>query len=152
MARIDVSIDIAASRTDVFRLCHDLSRRPEWDERVVKAELITRSPLRRGSLVRIDEGRSGQFKFTWEGEYVSYQLPSSSTVNVIDAAPSSPFKTGAEHWDFSQTAGGTNLTIVWKYEPRGILSRISDTLGGRSATRNAIRRSLANLKTLAEAR
>lgn len=151
MARIEVSIDIAAPRTDVFRFCHNLNHRPEWDERVIGVELITPAPLRRGSLIRIDVGRSGEFQFTWEGEYVSYQLPSSSTVNVIDAAPSSSFKTGTEHWDFSQTANGTHLSIVWEYEPRGILSRIKDTLGGRSATRNAVRHSLDNLKTLVEA-
>ena len=150
MARIEVSIEIAAPRAEVFRACHDLNRRPDWDERVVGAELITPPPLRRASLIRIDVGRSGKFKFTWEGEYVSYQLPSSSTVSVIDAAPSSPFKKGTEHWDFSQTADGTHMTIVWEYEPRGLLSRIGDTLGGRSATRHAIRRSLHNLKTLVE--
>jgi uncharacterized protein YndB with AHSA1/START domain len=150
MARIEVSTDIAAPRAEVFRLSHDLNRRPDWDERVIGVELITPPPLRRTSLIRIDVGRSGKFKFTWEGEYVSYQMPSSSTVSVIDAAPSSPFKKGTEHWDFSQTADGTHMTIVWEYEPRGFLSRISDTLGGRSATRNAIRRSLHNLKTLLE--
>jgi hypothetical protein len=150
MARIEVSVDIAAPRTDVFLFCHNLDRRPEWDDRVVGAELITQAPLRRGSLIRIDAGRSGRFKYTWEAELVNYQLPSSSTMKVIDAAPSSPFKSGTEHWEFSQTADGTHFAIVWEYQPRGILSRISDALGGRSATRIAIRRSLKNIKTSLE--
>jgi hypothetical protein len=151
MARIEASIEIAAPRIDVFRFCHNLDRRSEWDERVVDVEWITPLPVHRGSLIRVDAGRSGRFQFTWEAEYISYQLPSGSTIRVIDAAPSSPFKSGTEDWEFSQTAHGTRFTVVWEYQPRGFFSRISDVLGGRAGTRRAIRRSLDNLKNLIEA-
>lgn len=150
MARIKASIEIAAAAMTVFRFCHDLDRRTAWDERVVGVELITPAPVRRGSLIRIDAGRSGQFLFTWEAEYTSYQLPSGSTLKVIDAAPSSPFKSGTEQWAFSQSSGGTNFTLIWDYQPGGFISRITDALGRRAATRRAIRRSLKNLKTLIE--
>lgn len=151
MARIKASIEIVAAPMTVFRFCHDLSRRLEWDERVVGAELITTPPIRRSSLVRIDAGRSGKFLFTWEGEYTSYQLPSGSTLKVIDVAPSSPFKSGTEKWVLSQSGGGTSFDLTWEYQPKGIISRIADALGRRNATQRAIRRSLKNLKTLIEA-
>ena len=150
MARIQESIEIAAAPMTVFRLCHDLERRPEWDERVVGVETITPPPIRRGSLIRIDAGRAGQFLFTWEAEYTTYQLPSASNLKVIDAAPSSYFKSGSEKWDLSQSGGGTRFTLTWEYQPNGIVARITDALGRRSATRRAIRRSLENLKALAE--
>ena len=50
-----------------------------------------------------------------------------------------------------KTADGTRFTLTWEYQPRGILSRISDALGRRASTRRAIGRSLKNLKTLIEA-
>lgn len=151
MARIEASIEIAASPMKVFRFCHDLSHWPEWDDRVVGVEMITTPPPRRGSLIRIDAGRSGRYRFTWEGEFSNYQMPSGSTLKVLDAAPSSPFKSGTETWQFGQSGGGTRFTIIWEYQARGIISRIMDALGGRGATRRAIRRSLHNAKNLIEA-
>ena len=151
MARIEASIEIAAAPAVVFRVCHDLDRRPEWDERVVSTELITSPPIRRGSLVRIDAGRSGQFLFTWEGEYTHYQWPSGSAVRVLDAAPSSPFKSGTEKWELRQSGDGTHFTLIWEYQPRGFVARLAYALGRRAATRRAIRRSLQNLKRLVEA-
>jgi hypothetical protein len=151
MARIEESIEIAAAPTTVFRFCHDLERRPDWDERVVGVEMLTPAPLRRGSLIRVDAGRAGQFLFSWDAEYTDYQFLSGSTLRVIDAAPSSPFKTGAETWQFSQSSGGTRFTLTWDYQPRGIIARIGDALGRRAATRRAIRRSLSNLQAHFEA-
>ena len=151
MARIEASIEIAAAPTTVFRFCHDLDRRPDWDERVVGVETITPGPVRRGSLIRIDAGRSGRFLFTWDAEYTSYQLPGGSTLKVIDAAPSSPFRSGTETWEFSLSGSGTRFTLTWDYQPRGFIARIADALGRRGATRRAIQRSLENLKALIEA-
>ena len=150
MTRIEASVEIAVAPTTVFRLCHDLDRRLEWDERVVGAEMISPSPVRRGSLIRIDAGRAGQYQFTWDAEYINYQLPSGSTLKVIDAAPSSPFQSGTETWKLDHVSGGTRFTLIWEYQPRGFLGRIADALGRRRATQNAIRRSLANLKALLE--
>jgi ribosome-associated toxin RatA of RatAB toxin-antitoxin module len=151
MPRIEESIQIAAPPTTVFKLCHDLARWPEWDERVVGVELLSPRPVRRGTLVSVDAGRSGQFRFSWDAEYVDFQFPQDLTLRVVDAAPSSPFKTGTEKWRCTAASDGTRFTLTWDYQPRNVLSRILDALGGRVATRRAIQRSLANLKTLAEA-
>jgi uncharacterized protein YndB with AHSA1/START domain len=150
MARIEASIEIAAPPAVVFRFCHDLDRWPEWDERVVGVEPLTGKPIRTGSLIRIDAGRSGQYRFTWDAEYTSYQYPSGSTLKVLDAAPGSPFRSGTETWQFTKTAEGTRFTLIWNYQPRGIIARITDALGRRAGTRRAIQHSLANLQALLE--
>ena len=150
MTRVGASIEIAAAPADVFRFCHDIKRRPEWDVRVVDVEMISSPPIRRGSLVRFDAGRAGQYQFTWEGEVTQYQMPNSSAVEVLDAAPSSPFQTGNETWEFTKTASGTRFVLTWVYHPKGILSRIRDILGGRVGARRAAQRSVKNLKTLLE--
>jgi uncharacterized membrane protein len=152
MPRIEESIEIAAASSTIFRFCHDVDRWPEWDERVMRVELLTSKPIRRGTLLSIDASRSGKYLFSWDAEYTDFQFPQSSTLRVVDAAPSSSFRSGAESWRFSSAGGSTRFTLVWDYQHRGILARITDALGGRSATRRAIRRSLANLKAMVEAR
>jgi hypothetical protein len=146
MARIEASIEIHARPREVFRFCHDLARRPEWDEQVVGVEMVTPPPLRTGTVIRIDAGRDGQFLFTWDAEYIRYYIPTESALRVLDAAPSSPFKTGTLSWRFEQSSRGTLFTVIWDYQPRGFLARIADTLGQRRATQGAIRRSLENVK------
>jgi hypothetical protein len=151
MARIEEQIEVAAAPADVFRFCHDVVRRPEWDERVTHVKLLTSPPVRQGTLLRIDAGRSGKFLFSWDAEYAEFQFPSGSTLRVLDAAPSSPFGAGSERWRFSPVGGGTRFTLVWDYKPRGVLARLADVLGGRASARRAIRHSLANLKDMIEA-
>ena len=151
MARIEESIEIAAAPVTVFKFCHDASRWSEWNERVVGVELLSPKPIRRGTLLSIDAARSGKFVFSWDAEYTEFQFPHNSTLRVINAAPSSPFGTGSESWQFSSTSGGTRFTLVWEYQPRNFIARIADALGRHVATRRDIRRSLANLKALIEA-
>jgi hypothetical protein len=157
MARIEEQIEIAAAPADVFRFCHDVERWSEWDERVVGVELLSGTPVRRGTLIRVDAGRGGRFRFCWDAEFAEFQYPRSSALQVLDAAPSSAFKTGRESREFSSLSSpgggthGTRLTLVWTYEPRGVLHHIADALGGRAATRRVIQRSLVNLKRIIEA-
>ncbi len=154
MARIEGHIEIAAAPAAVFRFCHDVARRPDWDERVMCVELLTPAPVRRGTLLRVDAGRSGKFLFSWDAEYVEFRFPHSSKLQVLDTAPSSPFDAGSESWQFSPVSsmgGGTRFTLVWDYRPRGFLARIADALGRRAEARRAIQRSLANLKAVIEA-
>lgn len=150
MARIEEHIEIAASPASVFRFCHDADKRPRWDERVAHIELLTPKPVRRGTLIRVDTSGSGASLFSWDGEFAAFQFPYSSTVKVLDAAPSSPFKAGSEKWQFSAAGGGTRFTLIWEYEPRNVMARIVNALVRRASTRRAIRRSLANLKAMIE--
>jgi len=152
MPRIEEHMDITAPRSDLFRFCHDVKRRPEWDERIEQMTLLTDTPIRRGTLFRIDARPVRGPIFSWEGEYVDYQYLERSTVRVIDAAPSSHFKAGREEWRFSSSNDGqTQFTLLWEYEVRGFLARILDVLGRRAAIQRAVKQSLVNLKELVEA-
>ncbi|MBS3784177.1 MAG: SRPBCC family protein [Anaerolineae bacterium] len=153
MSRIEEQIEIAAGATSVFRFCHDMDRRPDWDERVSRAKLLTPKPLRRGSVIRFDTRPTVGAVFSWEGEMVEYHFPSSSKVKVVDVAPSSSFVSGSETWRFSSsggTAGITRFTLTWDYQPRGIIGRVVDALFRRASTRHAINQSLKNLKGMME--
>jgi uncharacterized membrane protein len=152
MARIEQQIEIAARPSDVFRFCHDLDRRPEWDERVTRTNVLTPKPIRRGTVIRVDSRPPfGGPVFSWEAEFVEYHYPSSSRLEVVDAAPSSYFVGGSEAWRFVRSGGGTSVDFAWEYQPRGIVGRIADVVR-RSRTRRAISQSLENLKRTLEAR
>lgn len=151
MAKIEQQVHIAASPTTVFRFCHDPEKRAEWDERVAKVKVLTRGPIRTGSLIRVDASQPGGPLFTWDAEYVSFQFPLSSKLRVFDAAPSSPFKSGTEIWRFDAEGGGTRFTLTWDYKPRNWIAAIFDFLWRRRATRRAIQNSLANLESMIEA-
>ena len=153
MPRIETRIHIAAPPSDVFRFCHDLDRRPEWDERVSAIETFSSSGARRGALMSIDACRGGEYVFSWDAELVDYSFPHSSTLRVVSAAPSSPFRAGSEQWTFDRSDeidGGARVTVVWEYELRGILARIADALWRRAGSRRDFRRTLRNLKQAIE--
>jgi hypothetical protein len=150
MPWIEERIEIAAARAEVFRFCHDVNHRSEWDEQIAQIELLTPRPIRSGALLRIDA--KGGNVFTWDAEYVEYHTPLNSKLRVIDVAPSSPFAAGSEmSWAFE--AMGISATRViwgWDYKPHGIIARIVDFLGRRAATERAMKRSLNNLKKIIE--
>jgi hypothetical protein len=150
MPRIEEKIEIAATRVDVFRFCHDLSSWPEWFEQVVHVELLTPAPVRSGTLLRID-GDTGGAIFTWDAEYIGYQMPHGSTLRVLDAASTCPFGVGSElNWQLESAGNTTQFAWSWQYKPHGFWAGITDKLGGRGRTQRAIQRSLTNLKELVE--
>ena len=149
---IEETIDIAAGPADVFRFCHNDKSRSEWDEQVLRIEFLTPPPIRQGTLLRVDaKPASGSTVFSYDAEVVSFQFPMNSRVRVLDTALSSPFGPGSEiGWEFSSVGGGTRVTWTWNYRPRGFFASVRNALGGRAATRRAIRNSLANLKAMIE--
>jgi ribosome-associated toxin RatA of RatAB toxin-antitoxin module len=150
MPRIEERIEIAASSPTIFHLCHDAARRPEWDKRIKRIELITPGPVRQGTLFQVDASTPSGSVFGWEGEFSEFKYPTSATLRVLDAALSSPFKSGVETWRFDSMGDTTRVTVVWDYQTRNVITRIIDAAVGRSATRRSIRHSLANLKAMAE--
>ncbi len=151
MPKIEEQIEISAARADVFRFCHDMTKWSEWAEEVMYVELLTPKPLRAGTLLRIDAQQGHGAIFSWEAEFVNYQMPMGSILQAIDTAPSSPFGVGSQlSWQLESGNGVTQMTWIWDYKPGGFIASIKDVLGGKSSTHKAIKRSLVNLKTLLE--
>jgi len=134
----------------IEEVCHDMDRRPEWDERVSRAEVLTTGPVRRGTVIRFDSDPAVGNVFSWDAEVVHFHYPSSATLEVIDVAPSSSFAGGSETWRFDGSAQSTRLTVVWEYRPKGLIGRLLDFLVGRRANAGALKQSLRNVKTAME--
>jgi hypothetical protein len=113
-------------------------------------KLITSTPIRQGTLFQADATAPSGAIFGWEGEFAELKYPSNAVLRVLDAAPSSPFKSGTETWRFDTTGKTTKVTLTWEYQSRNVIARILDWIGGRAVTRRAIRLGLANLKKMIE--
>ncbi|MFW6157132.1 MAG: SRPBCC family protein, partial [Armatimonadota bacterium] len=128
MPRIEEQIEIEAGATEVFRFCHDVDRRAEWDQRVARAQMLSRPPMRRGTLLRFDTRPAKGAVFTWDAEIVEYHFPSGSKLQVVDVAPSGTFSGASETWRLASSGGTTRFTLVWAYVPRGIVGRLLDAV------------------------
>ncbi len=148
MPIIEETIEIAAPRVNVFKLCQQLNRWPDWNEQVAHVKMISPAPMRSGSWLRIDSKPGRGSVFSWDAELLEIQIPSSLRLRVMDAASSSPFGPGSElTWRLESVGNSTRFTWRWDYKTQGFISNIKDKLGGHSAARRAIRQSLENLKT-----
>jgi hypothetical protein len=83
MPHIEEHIDIAAPPSEVFRFCHDINHRPDWDEQVTRVELLTPPPIRQGTLLRIDARYGGGSVFSWDAEYIGFQSPLAPAVRAV---------------------------------------------------------------------
>jgi len=147
MPIIEETIEITAPRANVFKLCQQLNRWPDWNEQVSHVEMVSPAPLRSGSWLRIDSKPERGGVFSWDAEVVELQMPSGLRLRVMDVAKSSPFAPGSElTWQLEAAGNSTRFTWRWDYQTQGIISSLIDKLGGQSAARRAIRQSLANLK------
>ncbi len=150
MPRLEEQIEISVARPQLFKFCHDAKKRPEWDEQIERMEILSPGPLRQGVLIRVD-ARQGNSVFSWDGEVSTYQFPQRSRMQILDPAKTSPFGRGSEFiWDFDAMGSDTKVTWVWDYKPNGFIARILDALGRQIAIRRTMKRSLANLKEMAE--
>lgn len=147
MPIIEETIEITAPRANVFKLCQQLNRWPDWNEQVSHVEMVSPAPLRSGSWLRIDSKPERGGVFSWDAEVVELQMPSGLRLRVMDVAKSSPFAPGSElTWQLESVGSGTRFTWRWDYQPQGIISKITDKLGGQSAARRTIQQSLENLR------
>jgi uncharacterized membrane protein len=151
MPRIEEQIEVSVARADVFKFCHDVKQRPQWDEQVDNIEILSPGPLRQGTLIRVD-AQQGPAAFSWDAEVATYTFLQSSRVLVLDVANTSPFARGSELiWQFDTVDSGTRMTWIWDYKANGFMARIMDALGRRAATHRTIKRSMATMKKMMEA-
>ena len=116
--RVEAETHIPLSPSDLWELMRDVALRPHWDATV-------------RSVVREDGDKEGMttrlyyvaplplgFRWSWEGEYASFQPPHTSSVRMMKGSSLRPFKSLAGTWILRPDGEGTLLRIVVSFEPR----------------------------------
>lgn len=135
---VNVSVEIARPRDQVFELMADARNEPHWNSQVTRADLISDEPI----------GLGTEFTATRQGqEYVailsSYERPRSLGFSVvgrmleIDAM-----------FEFADSGEGTTVTAQFDLRPQGFMKLTFPLMGG--AVRRDFPRQLDSFKRFCE--
>lgn len=149
MARIALEIEIAAPVAVVWEITQSPARRVEWDFRVTHAELVTPTPVGKGSRLRTSGHMVVPFSYLVEyGLFVPYR----KTTIQIRETKGLPLENGAGSWTYEALDGDrtrfrTSVTLTLRKTPfRDLLDRLWLAPFFRWTTQ----RSLRKLKRIAE--
>ena len=148
---IEESISITAAPEAVFDLVQDSARRPEWDERVLRAWVERASAPGKGARLFVQARVLGPLTATTELEYVLFERPRRTAVKIVATRGPALMRAGGGTWIFAGVDGGTRFTTRFGYEVHGgALGRVLDRWFFRGSMERLTRSSLSNLKRLLE--
>lgn len=144
--RIEEGRLIPAPPEAVWDYVQDYARRGEWDSSVIRVEKVSEGPLGVGGRIRLVCPAVWPLRFSWLGEYVSFQRPERSAVKQVETTFLGPFSSMAGTWVYEPRDGGTWFSMISHYTVKyGPLGQLADWLVLRWITRLVLRRSLARL-------
>ena len=151
MAKYDTSIDIDAPIEIVWALTQSAERRPEWDGRVSRVELLNADTQKKGTIMRT-LGKAWGRPFYFDLETVVFE-PGSKCAVVLVGSKGMPFVKGGGTWKYEEL-GDTRCRFraTQNFTPKDtLLGRIADRFMYQSYLARMTEQSLKLLKKVAEA-
>lgn len=150
MASCNFSVDIEAPIETVWLLTQSPARRPEWDYRIIKAELVDASAPQKGAKFRSIGRLFGPFQL--EMEYVTVEPNQRSAVRLV-ASKGIPFKSGGGSWHYKDLGNGRSRfsTNIRMKTNRSWFGNIADRYILEPFLKWMTIKSLKKLKAVAEA-
>ena len=151
MAKYDTSIDIDAPIEIVWALTQSAERRPEWDGRVNRVELLNADTQKKGTIMRT-LGKAWGRPFYFDLETVVFE-PGSKCAVVLVGSKGMPFVKGGGTWKYEEL-GDTRCRFraTQNFTPKDtLLGRIADRFMYQSYLARTTEQSLKLLKKVAEA-
>lgn len=150
--RIEVSIRINAPIELVWAITQSPARRPEWDVRVERSELLTPGPMGRGARIRNHYNLFGLRSWI-DLEYITWEPPRRAAVRMVGGGRGGVAARMGGSWQYqAHPDGSTTWTTRFNATTRGgplapLLQRVLILWMARPATEESARR----LKRLVEA-
>jgi carbon monoxide dehydrogenase subunit G len=138
--RIELTVEIARAREDVFELLSDIERLPEWQASAIAAH--AEGPLGEGSRIAERRRLLGR-ELDTELEVVAYEPPKRLTLRSLGG----PVNFTVDH-ELAAQGGGTQLSFVAEAEP-GAFLRLAEPVLARTAEQQ-FRQDFDRLKELLE--
>jgi Polyketide cyclase / dehydrase and lipid transport. len=151
MARYDTSIEIDAPIELVWALTQSPERRPEWDSRVQRVELLNADTQRKGTIMRT-LGQSWGKPFYFDLETVVFE-PGRKCAVMLVGSKGMPFVKGGGTWRYEELgASRCRFQATQNFTPKDTwLGRIADRLLYQPYLARTTEQSMRLLKQLAEA-
>lgn len=148
MAKIDKSIEVNASREQVFEALTDLDLLPVWSTITVETHGTPRKPIEEGdTFVQTLRVLGRNLESTWEVT----QLQRPQRVSYSSEAPGGGLLRMVQ--TVEQTDGGSRVDVELDYElPGGLIGELFDSAYAERRNERELEHSLHNLKELVEAR
>jgi hypothetical protein len=152
MAGCELELEIDAPVALVWSLTQDAARRPEWDYRITRVELLSAAAPDKGVKLRSEGSFTGMGSFHTDLEHVVFEPGKRSAVKLLGGR-GLPFVSGGGSWRYEQLAGDRCRfrTTLQMHTRRTWYSAAADRLLLEPFLRWMTRRSLRQLKRLAEA-
>jgi carbon monoxide dehydrogenase subunit G len=138
--RIELTVEIARTREDVFELLSDIERLPEWQTSAIEAH--SDGPIGEGSRVTEKRRLLGR-ELDTELEVVAFEPPERLTLRSLGG----PVDFTVDH-ELAAQSGGTQLRFVAEARPGGLL-RLTEPVLARTAEQQ-FRQDFDRLKELLE--
>lgn len=151
MARYDTSIEIDAPVEVVWALTQSAERRPEWDGRVERVELLNADTQKKGTIMRTLGSAWGK-PFYFDLETVVFEACSKCSVTLVGSR-GMPFVKGGGTWKYEELGESRcRFRATQNFNPRDtLLGRIADKLLYQPYLVRTTNQSLIRLKKVAEA-
>jgi carbon monoxide dehydrogenase subunit G len=138
--RIELTVEIARTREDVFELLSDIERLPEWQTSAIEAH--SDGPIGEGSRVTEKRRLLGR-ELDTKLEVVAFEPPKRLTLRSLGG----PVDFTVDH-ELAAQSGGTQLRFVAEARPGGLL-RLTEPVLARTAEQQ-FRQDFDRLKELLE--
>jgi uncharacterized membrane protein len=119
VASVRESVEIEAPAERVWAVVHeDFKNAPRWSHNLVKAEVLTPGPTRKGTLLRYHLDTPGGEQLV-EIDHRTYNPFKSCSGAIVEG----PLK-GTWKYSYAEKDGVTRLTYQMDFEPNGFTARI----------------------------
>jgi len=140
MAKVTQSAHIPLAPVRLWTLMCDLERRPQWDRSVRELTREARLDPAGDTVLRYTAPLALGLTWRWEGEYVTFDPPARSAVQMLHGSALRPFRQLAGSWTLRPDGQGTLLRISVRFEPRlrlleGLMARRVSTITADSLVR-----------------
>ena len=118
MPRVEADAHIPLPPHQLWELMRNTFLRPRWDLSV--REVVRDDGTVPGTTTRLHyvAPLPLRLQWRWEGEYVSFQAPHTTSVRMVKGSLLRPFRSLVGTWLLRSEGDGTLLKIVVSFEPR----------------------------------
>ena len=118
MPRVQAESYIPIPPLALWELMRNLTLRPKWDASILQVSRDELNVGKASSHLHYVAPLMLGLQWKWEGEYVSFQAPTRTSIRMVKGSFFRPFRNLVGSWVLQPKGYGTQLKLVVSFEPR----------------------------------